>query len=229
MKHIVKHPSPRTILPSGTQYGQRRRRAAVIATDKAATLYREDVQRSIRGGGLGRLEKAVGMTSTLKKRYTTGDPFGVVFVKGGEQSRAGQALQIYESGGPIRIRNKPWLAFQTNVIPRRIGPKRERTTPTLYEKYGLSQSIGKLKFRPIGPGRALLVVQKVTQQPKTGRIRPAGKRPSKTRINLKEVVVFILIKATSRNKRYDRKAAARRRASEVPRLISEALRQLERR
>jgi hypothetical protein len=199
------------------------RQAAVQTTSRQSQAFVKGVKNKVRAAGLGRLQHAIGETSSLKKRRTTGDPFGVVFAYGGEFGRAQQALYAYTTGVTIRARNQEWLAFQTNAIPRRAGPNRKRMTPALYKSSGYEQSLGKLIFKPIGPNRALLVIQNVTLQPRTGRARPAGKRPPRTRVFKKETPAFILIRSTRRGRRVDDKTLAKAIANQGPRWAGEEM------
>lgn len=221
MKHLIRSDY------KGRLYGPRGkvrailRQAAVNTTSRQSIAYRKSVKQKIAAAGLGRLGNAIGETSSKRLRRPFGDPFGVVFAWGGSEGRAQQALYAYTTGVTIRARNKIWLAFQTNAIPRRAGPLRKRMTPELYKQSGFEQSLGKLVFKPIGPNKALLVIQNVTLQPKTGRARPAGKRPTKTRVFKKETPAFILIKNTRRAKRVDDLAVARAIANIAPKWAAE--------
>lgn len=226
MRYRIKHKDPRNLFgPPGT-VGRKFRKAADIATSRQSVLFAKSVKQKTRAAGLGRLDGAIGETSSLKLRRSVGDPFGVVYARGGEEGRAGQALYAYSNGVTIRTRNKQWLAFQTDAIPRRAGPQRRRMTPELYKKFGFEQSLGKLIFKPISARKALLVIRNVTLQPKTGRAKPAGKRKSRTRVFKKETPAFILIKSTVRNKRIDTKTIGQLIAAKGPLFLAEALESL---
>lgn len=225
MRFKVRQPNVQKIMRQAAQQQSRDlKRAALIATDKAAVEAQRALQNKIRAVGLGRLAGAVGKKSRLRGGAPgAGDlPYGVIFARGGDESLAGGALESYSQGSTIRARNAEWLAFQTAAIPRRIG--RFRTTPARYQTSGLATSIGQLEFRPINSNLALYVIKRVTLSPKTGRARRAGKRPSKTRINQKEIVAFVLIKVTRRAKRFDKDDTVRQVVvARMPDLMIEAL------
>jgi hypothetical protein len=178
-------------------------RAARYATDRAAKEGRAHLAERMRQVGLGRLGGAIGYTSELKGGRTGKlGPYGVIFAKGQSKpdDRGAGAIEAYTRGTTITARNGTWLAIATDAVR-----KRRRLTPDLYTKSALGLYLGPLTFRPIGNGRAVLVAKKVTLSAKTGRALPAGKRPSKTRVNAKEVVVFVLIRFTIRAQRLNEK------------------------
>lgn len=157
----------------------------------------------MRGVGLGKLDQAVGFTSAQRKGQRDRTPYAAIFAKGGDESRAGGALEAYSRGTTIRTINGEWLAYATEAVPKRIG--RRKITPALYNRSGLVGSIGKLIFRKINPNLALLVLRKVSLSPKTGQAKALGKRAPRTRIvPEKDVVAFVLIRQTRRAKRFDK-------------------------
>jgi hypothetical protein len=212
---------------SGRQLRKNIRAAAVIATDRSSKEGQRAVQERIRSVGLGRLSNAVGQTSTRKERDQASgrNPYGVIYARGGDESLAGGALESYSKGAVIVAQQKQWLAFATNAVPKyvSISGRRFRTTPELYKASRLASSIGKLVFRPIGPGRAVLVIQRVTLSPKTGQAKAAGPRAPRTRIAKKEVIAFILIRVTRRAARFDKDSIMRIYAERVPVYMSQAL------
>jgi hypothetical protein len=197
----VRVPDPhKEIGRASAQHKRDVRRAAIIATDRASREAQLAIRQKMLAMKLGRLGNAVGQTS-MKRRGGGGDPYGVLFARGGDQSLAGGALEAYSKGVTIRAQQRQWLAFATDAVPRRIG--RYRTTPALYQLS--KQATGmRLEFRPLGPNRAILVLKNVTLHPKTGVAKAAGKRTPRTRIPAKEVVAFVLIRQTTRAQRFNK-------------------------
>lgn len=207
------------------QYQRDLRAAAIIATDRASKEAQRGVQERIRSTGLGRLANAVGHTSTrLEKKG--GNPYGVIFAKGGDESLAGGALESYSRGSTIRPGpGKSWLWIPTEVVPRfiQIGGKRRRLTPELYQRSSLVQRIGKLEFRPISASRALFVVKKVSLSPKTGQAKALGPRGTRTRVPKKEAVAFVGIRVTRRAARFNKDGVVSFYSRRVPQYMQEAL------
>lgn len=201
-------------------------RAAIEATDIAGEKAWRTVQAQIRAAGLGKLWRAVGFTSSKRKGRKTGNPFAVIFAKGGDESLAGGALDAYSNGVTIRAKQRKWLAYPTDAVPRMVtaGGKRRRLTPALWESAGLSTRIGKLEFRPGNARVAYLVVKRVSLHPKTGQAKALGKRPTKSRIVAKEdVIAFVLIRATTRALRIDKDKPLRFQASRLDAYIGRLL------
>ena len=197
-------------------------RAALEVTELASKKAQRQIQAKMRGVGLGRLSNAVGQTSARQKRQTNPDrdPYGVIYARGGDESLAGGALEAYSQGATIRPRNGEWLAVPTRAAPRfvRVGGKRRRLTPSLWEKGGLNQRIGRLIFKRIRPNLAILTVRRVSLSPKTGQAKALGKSGrTRTRVVPKEdTVVFVLIKQTRRAKRFDKDQIVRFYADRMP-------------
>lgn len=200
------------------------RRAAIVATDRASREGRVELQARIRSVGLGKLGNAVGQTST-KRRGGAGDPYGVWFARGGDNSLAGGALEAYSRGTTIRPVNGNWLWIPTKAIQRRIriGSGRYRLTPARWIGSALEQTVGKLVFRLLSPTRAILVVQNVSISTRTGRAKAPGKRRSKTQIPTKEIIAFTGIKVTRRAKRFDKDQIAQAWSRRVPGFIADEL------
>lgn len=219
----VKVPDVRTIArQASADYQRALGRAVSTAVDRAGKEAWYAVQAKIRSVGLGNLSKAVGFTSSLRRKDNSGDPYAVIFAKGGDESLAGGALESYSQGADIRTKDgKEWLAFATSALPRKTG--RWRLTPELYNKSGLVTSIGKLIFRPIGPGKALLVIKNVSLSAKDGRAKALGPRGTRTRIPQKEIVAFILIRVTRRAKRFDKDDIVFASSAKVPDYIQDEL------
>jgi hypothetical protein len=204
--------------------------ATSVAIDKAARQAQRNVSVKIRSVGLGRLGNAVGYTSSYQKlKVATAEPYGVIYARGGDQSLAGGALEAYSRGTTIRPtgRNGDWLWIAARAIPKKVG--RRRMTPALYNSSGFAASIGPLEFKPIGGGKALLVVKRVSISAKNGRAKALGKRSSRTRIPVKEVVAFTGIRVTRRAKRFDKDAEVFAVARQVPDYIARELSALRRR
>lgn len=205
------------------------RKAAIEVTDLASKKAQRHVQAKMRSVGLGKLANAVGQTSTKKKRTGRADdnPYGVIFARGGDESRAGQAMEAYTQGAVIRPRTGAWLAVPTKAVPRFVstGGKRRRLTPKLWEQSGMNQRIGELVFRQIRSDLALLVVRQVSLSPKTGQAKRLGPRRPRTRIVPKnDVVAFVLIKHTTRAARFDQREIVRKYANRVPQYLRRTLR-----
>lgn len=197
------------------------RRAAIAVTDEASKKAQRHVQAKMRSVGLGKLANAVGQTSTLRSRQTGQgrNPYGVLFARGGDESRAGQALESYAYGASITARRGKWLAYPTEAAPRfiRTGGRRRRLTPAMWETGGLDQRIGKLVFIQTSANVALLVVRGVSLSPKTGQAKALGKRAPRTRIAAKgNVPVFVLIRRTQRSQRFDHHQIMKFYADRIP-------------
>lgn len=217
----VRVPDIRSIRGDMERVLKENRRAAIDATDIASKKAQKHIQAKMKSVGLGRLSNAVGQTSSKRKRQTAPgrDPYGVIFARGGDESRAGGALEAYSQGTTIRPKNGEWLAVPTKAAPRfvTVGGKRRRLTPALWEAGGFNQRIGKLVFRQIRSNLALLVVRQVSLSPKTGQAKALGVRRPRTRIVPKgDTVVFILIKQTRRAKRFDKDDVVKFYADRVP-------------
>ncbi len=220
--------SLRRVEAGGAQYRRDLRTAAIIATDRASKEAQRAVQERIRSVGLGRLANAVGQMSAKRDRGfgPTDKPYGSIFARGGDDSQGGGALEAYSRGATITAgAGKQWLAIATNAVPKFItlGGRRFRTTPQLYKNSSLASSIGPLKFKPIGNGRALLVIERANVSPKTGRAKAPGARKSRSLISKKDVVAFVLIRVTIRAKRFDKDQVVILFAQRVPNYIQEAL------
>lgn len=228
MKFEARTPDIRREIARG-RAGLRRdhRRAAVIATDRASREGRTELQAKMRSVGLGKLANAVGQTST-KRKGGSGDPYGVWFARGGDESLAGGALEAYSRGTTILPLNGNWLWIPTKAIQRRIkiGAGRYRLTPGRWIGSALEQTVGKLVFRQLSPTRAIFVVQNVSISTKTGRAKARGKRRSKTQIPTKEIIAFTGIKVTRRARRFDKDLIAIAWSRRVPKFIAEELQRL---
>jgi hypothetical protein len=123
-----------------------------------------------------------------------------------DDQRGPAAFKAYSEGAFIApTGGRRWLAFPTANIPKRVG--RRKITPALYNSGGLDSSIGPLVFVPgISANVAYLVVKNVGVNRLTGRSarrlpRRGGLGASRRVSNF--TVAFILIRTTSRQKRFD--------------------------
>lgn len=194
------------------------RGAAHYAADQSVRTAKDDTRKAIVAAGLGKLSMAVGDTSSLRKRRPPeSSAWGAIFARGGEQSRANEALSIYSQGGVITpIGGNQWMAFANEkVIPRFIG-RRQRMTPALYRRSSYVSSLGKLQFVRINSRLAKLIARNVTRSRRTGRAKAYAGRVPRGSTREREVTVFFLIKITRRGKRFDQGAIMLRNARKIP-------------
>jgi hypothetical protein len=187
--------------------------------DRATVLGQKGGQQKARAVGLGRLAGAIGSTSSeRRRRRDPNNAWGAIYPKGGDDSRAGGALEAYTRGATIRGRNVTWLAIATDAVPKRIG--RYRMTPQRYEAAG--SPLGPLVFHRISANRAVLLIHgDFTVSRKTGKAKPFAGRVTRTRIRKRDVVAFVLIKETKRMARFSQVDITRRAHSKVPQFIAE--------
>lgn len=221
MKIEVTAPDLRDIRAQGRLLARAEHKAMHVAVDRATTAGHKRVRQAMRSVGLGRLGNAVGATSSERKRRRDKDnAWGVVFAKGGPDSRAAGALDAYSNGATIRGRNVQWLAIATRALPKRIG--RFRMTPQRYEAAG--SPLGPLVFKRLSANRAILIAQgDMTVSRKTGRAKRATGRKTRTRVAVRDVVAFVLIKETKRAKRFDQKQIMRLAADLIPKFMGEEM------
>lgn len=220
----VKKPNLAVLREDGRRLDRRQIRAAQRAVDRSSRLGQARVKNQIRAVGLGRLEKVVGHSSSLKKGDRGRHPWGVIFAKGQNDpdDRGAGALEAYSEGAVIVPKMSlwgGWLWIPTNRIPKRV--RRYKITPALYNRSGLVQSIGPLIFKRISRNKAILVIRRVSLSPKTGRAKAMGNRKTRTRIPMAEVVAFVGIKLTRRSKRFDQVQIMRLAAQMVPKFMDE--------
>lgn len=191
------------------------------AVDRATRLAQRGQQQKIQAVGLKRLAGAVGSTSSeRRRRRDPNNAWGAIFARGGDESRAGGALEAYTKGATIRGRNVEWLAITTRALPRRIG--RYRMTPQRYEAAG--SPLGPLIFHKVSANRAYLIIQgDFTVSRKTGRAKAFAGRVTRTRTKQRDVIAFVLIRVTKRAKRFDQEAITRRAATFTPQFIAEEM------
>lgn len=209
-------------------------RAAAYAADETGRQTRNDIRDAMQRRNLKRLSGIVQYSSDQKKRRvpTTdrdGNPVqpwragAIVWTREGSDRGLG-AFGAYSKGALIRpVNGRRWLAFATNAIPKRVG--RFKTTPARYNASGLPGSIGPLQFvRGPSPNVAYLVVKNVSVTQRTGsKARRLGKRGGvgSGRRKAEFVVAFVLIRTTSRERRFDPLALAARQAKRVPQRMSD--------
>lgn len=200
------------------------RAASHYSVDKSTKLALGLTQQAITGAGLGRLSRAVGATSSVKKGRTQSEfAYGAIYARGKTESRGNQALLAYSEGASITPgRGKRWLAFATGAIPSRVG--RKKMTPELYNRSALVQTIGKLQFvQGKKAGEAYLVAKKVTVSRRTGRAKANTGRVPRGADAKKGVVAFILIKYTKRAQRFDQDKIMQRANRATPIFAQEFL------
>lgn len=200
------------------------RRASHFATDKAITKAKATTRETIRSVGLGRLAQAVDATSSLKKGKTAGGAWGAVYAKGGLDSRANQALMAYTEGATIvPTGGRQWLAFPTKAAGRlirlpipRIGGRGFGNFKNHPSRSGL-----KLRFVQFNPMRAGLFLDDATVSNKTGRAKPFGKRLGRGATRQKSVMMFVLIKITTRAARFNQHAIVAAAGSKIGDYVEE--------
>lgn len=196
-------------------------RANARAVDRATTIGAQRMKETIQARGLGRLSGAIGSTSSYKKGQRDGGAsWGAVFAKGGDDSLAANALQIYSEGGVISPVKGSWVWFQTDALKRRIGEgrRKNRMTPARYIAAG--NPLGPLFFRRKSPQVAELFVKGVLQSAKTGRARLPGVRNRK---QTTLVVLFVGLPYTARQQRFDADVPMQAASDQVPDLIADEL------
>ena len=182
------------------------RRAGHYAADKAIDAAKVRTRTTIRGVGLGGLANAVGATSSLKKRRTQiNTAWGAIYARGGEFSRANQALMAYTEGARILpTGGRKWLAYPTKAAGRLVRLPIPRTRGRGYANFKNQPSRGpQLQFVQFSPRRAALVLKDASVNPKTGRANKMGTRLGRGQQREKMVIMFWLIKFTSRAARFN--------------------------
>lgn len=210
---------------------QRFERAALIATDRAATLAKGSLRAEFSAAGLGRLGYAVGSGSDLRKsgrvRRIGANGFaasGWLFVRSRSERTEG-ALDAYTEGADIRPVKGKYLWIATDAIPSRVG--RYKMTPERYAASGLVQRIGPLvMINGRHAGEKLLVVRHVTTRlagsPRARRM-PKNGRPRPGREAQEQVVAFVGIRRTSRGARVNVRRIITGVLQQFPRLYTQAL------
>lgn len=211
--------------------------AALRTSDEWAVNSRNQIQGAMKAAKLGKLSGAVRYSSDYRRKRrllatTQGFPQqpwragGIVYTTGGSDRTSG-AFKAYSQGAVIVPKaGRRWLAFPTSNIPKRAG--RKKMTPALYNKNGFAQSIGPLTFVPgISPNVAYLVVKNVSVSRLTGgRARRLGSRGGVGggRKLSQFTVAFILIRTTTRARRFDPLVIMNRQFNQVPARLAAYLR-----
>lgn len=214
------------------QFGKQLGRAALFATDKAATAGQRGIRTAMSGVKLGRLSRTVKVGSDLKKGAGTSvgsmdrawRAGAFVFRSDGSERGAG-SWAAYARGAVIVPTRGKWLAFPTGNVPKRAG--RRKMTPALYASTGKAGKHGDLVFIH-GPRAnvAYLIARNVTVAGGNagGAARRRGKRGGLGGRQAREfVVMFILIRRTTRGKRFAPEQIARAEAQRAPAYMADYL------
>ena len=212
---------------------QRMERAALIATDRAATQGKADVRAAMSSAGIGRLGNAIGSTSDLKQggrvhRRSNGfSASGILYVRSRSERTLG-AIEAYTEGANILPRKGRWLWFPSDEI-RRIGgtgSEKRRLTPGNWVKFGMDRKIGPLVRVTTQSGRPLLIVKDVGVN-RAGKARSARARTKRGGLRKGDVAVsiiaFIGIPRTSREARVDVRHVLSVVQGQMPNYFAEAL------
>lgn len=227
MKVALRHNFPATARAMGRGLAI----AAANAAEQTADAFGRDSQKELRTRmvqtGLGKMAGAIRYQSSLKKRrgrnrvqrefggrgtsaltaIVRRNAWSVVWnANSGDRSTG--AFDAYSARSLTTIKpkgGKRWLAFPVGPVPRRAG--RLKMTPALYNRSGLAQSIGPLFFlKGVSPNVAYLAVKNISV---TGKTASKPKRLGKSggagagRVKKDLIIMFILIRATTRNRRID--------------------------
>lgn len=185
------------------------RRASHYATKKAIDDAKRNTRNTIRSVGLGRLERAVGSTSSLEKGRTQGNAWGVIYARGGQYSRANQALMSYTEGATIvPTGGRKWLAYPTAAAGRlkRLPIPRIGGSGYANFKNAPSRNGMRLRFVQFSPNRAALILDNASVSNKTGKAKRLGKRLGRGATLHRTVVMFWLIRITRRAARFNQHA-----------------------
>jgi len=239
VKFGVSPPSSESFLLARKRTLKQLTAAAARAVDTTVVNTQKDISAAMSAAHLGKLANVIRSTSDYRKkrvpnawtdlygasRWRAG---GVIYAKHGSD-RTAAALEAYTQGVTTIVPKRGrWLAIATDEIPKRVG--RKRMTPQLYIAGGFERKIGKLHFLPSKQhaGEAFLIAHNVQvdaargfgrslKVPRSGNIRPGRRR-------VDFIVAFILIKVTTRTRRFDPRAIMARRVAELPTEIRKLLR-----
>jgi len=198
------------------------RRASHFATDKATKFNYQTTRNKIRAVGLGGLSRAIGSTSSLKKRKTApgDDAWGAIYAKGGQNSRANAALEAYTKGAKILpTGGRKWLAYPTKAAGRLVRkqlPRIGRGRSFGNFKNSPSRLGMQLKFVPLSASRAMLILDDAVVNNKTGKAKRRGQRTPRNSIRKKYVVMFWLIRYTTRASRFSQDRLTKNAAQQIP-------------
>lgn len=196
------------------------RRAAHLGVNDSTEMAKDMTRQKIRSVRLGGLANAIGIQTSLRKKKT-GDnlAWGALFARGGVNSRANQALMAYTEGAQIYpTGGRKWLAFPTKAAGRTVRlPIPRVSRGKAYGNFKNQPSRGpRLKFVPVNSKTALLILVNAQVSRKTGKASPYSGKKSRTADRKDGVVMFILIRFTSRMKRFDQQVIMRRAFSTIP-------------
>lgn len=210
---------------------QRLERAALIATDRGQEIAVANIRQAIAGAGLGRLGNAIGGSSDKAVHRTIGERFsatGTVFIRG-RSPRTRGAIEAYTEGANIRPVRGRWLWIPSSEIMLVAGTRnrKERVSPSNWERLGLNRKIGPLVPVKSVNGYPLLVVEKAGSAA-DGRARSARSRTKsgaarKGQRARELIVAFIAIPSTSRQARVGASAIIRSVQTQLPALFASAM------
>jgi hypothetical protein len=202
------------------------RRAAHYAADKAIDHAKMLTRAKMASVRLGKLSNAVGTTSSLKKgRTQKNSSWGAIFARGGVNSRANQALMAYTQGALIRpTGGRKWLAYPTKAAGRLARLPIPRTSGRGYANFRNQPSRVRgmqLTFVQFSSTRAALVLKNASVSNKTGKAKPMGSRLGRGATREGMVVMFWLIRFTTRAARFSQDRIVREAAMAIPRFVAE--------
>ncbi len=215
-------------------------RAALVATDKAATKAVRQIRTDMQAAGLGRLGGALGATSDLAKgrgvHRRPGGGFsasGVVFIRSGSKRSRG-AIEAYTEGASIRPVRGRWLWFPSDDIQRiaGVGSNKRRLEPHNWAALGMEAKLGPLVRIRAANGNPLLIVRNVGVSA-TGAKRSAKSltkrgQPRRGQVAREFIVAFIGIPHTSRAARIDVAETMRSLQADLPAMFEQELRKVPR-
>lgn len=196
--------------------------AAHYAAHKSIEQVKQRTRNKIKSVGLGRLSRAVGTSSSTKVRRTKQgeSAFGVIFARGNESSRANQALLAYTEGARILpTGGRKWLAYPTKAAGRLI--RKQLPSTGRGRRFGNFRNRPRItglktRFVPINNKRAMIVLDDALVNGKTGRAKPFGKRTPKGSVRKKYVVLFWLIRFTTRAARFSQHDITKAGSERIP-------------
>lgn len=204
------------------------RGAAHYATDRAIQDAKKESRAKIRAVRLGGLANAVGAASSLRHprdRGRSNRAWGAIFARGGQFSRANQALMSYTKGALIApTAGRRWLAYPTQAagrVTRLPVPKIGGRGYANFKNQPSRLRGVKLSFVQFSANRAAFVLKNASVSRKTGRAKPAGKRIGRGADRRGFVVMFWLIRFTRRAARFDQDAIVRDNGRSIPRYVRE--------
>jgi hypothetical protein len=216
-------------------------KVAHIVSERAARETKDEIRKQMAGAGLGRLGNAITHTSDLQmgRRFKSrgGNDFsvsGVVYIRrSGERTRG--AVDAYTSLSSVTIspRNSSGLLwFPTDDIQRLVGrgKGRKRLEAKDWARSGMAARLGPLEPITAKDGTQLLIVKNVglSASGKAGSAKSLTKRgrARKGQVAVDFVVAFVGIPQTSRKRRVDVIAIAKRKQAQMGAFTAEAFREV---